>query len=79
LGLFAHGCTDGFVRLTHARVLPELASDLNRIDAGRLPPSLFVLSLMGGAVVGAAERNRELITYLATKGARLHETQVMRV
>jgi hypothetical protein len=34
---------------------------------------------MGGTVVGAAERDRELIAHLATKRAWLHETQVMRV
>ena len=77
MGLFAHGRTDGVVRLAHARVLPELARHLNRIDAGRLPPRLFVLSLMGGTVVGAAEWDSELIAYLATKRARLHESQVM--
>jgi hypothetical protein len=32
---------------------------------------------MGGTVVRAAERNRELIAYLAAKRARLHESQVM--
>ena len=36
-------------------------------------------SPMGGAVVGAAERNCELIAYLATKRARLHEAQMVRV
>jgi len=32
---------------------------------------------MGGTVMGAAERNCELIAYLATKRARLQEAQVM--
>ena len=60
-----------------AAVPPELARDFDRIDPNAPPPRLFVLGLMGGAVVGAAERNCELIAYLAAKRARLHESQVM--
>jgi hypothetical protein len=47
------------------RFLPELVSDLERIDAGRLPPCALVTSAVHLAVVYAAERDRELAVCLA--------------
>src|SRR6516162_2837156 len=65
--------------LAHVRLLPELASYLDWIDADAFPPCLLVSSPMGCAVVGAAERDCELIADLAAERARLREAQVMRV
>ncbi len=47
--------------LFHERVFPELASHLERIDAGGLPPGALVACAMNGTMMGAAERHRELI------------------
>src|SRR5271165_6187917 len=74
-----HGCADRTVRLVHERIFPELASHIKRIDAGGLPPGLLVAGAMNGTMMGAAERDRELIAYLATERPRLHKPQVMGV
>ena len=51
--------------LIHARVLPKLAGDLERVDAGGLPPGSFVAGAMNRAVMDPAERHGELIAGLA--------------
>ena len=61
------------------RILPKLARNLERIDAGGLPPSPLVASAMSCTVMNTAERNRELIARLATKRPGLHEPQMMRI
>src|SRR5262245_30674746 len=63
----------------HARVVPKFARNLERIDAGDLPPGTLIAGAVGHAVLGAAEWYREFIAGLATKRARLHESQVMRI
>ena len=65
--------------LTHARVVPKLAGDLQRIDGSLLPPCTLVPSTMHCSVVHAAEWNREFIAGLAAQRARLHEPKMMRV
>src|SRR2546421_3454718 len=62
-----------------ARGGPELASDLDGIDAGGAPPGSFVTGAMGGTVMDAAERHREFIAGLAAECAWLHVAQVMGV
>jgi hypothetical protein len=59
--------------------IPERPGDAEWIDAGRLPPALFVADAVHLAVVHPAERDRELITSLASERARLRVAQVMRV
>src|SRR5207237_10045863 len=63
----------------HARVFPQLASGVGRVEADGLPPQRFVARAVEVAVVRAAERDRELIADLAAKGALLGEAQMMRV
>ena len=63
--------------LVEARRLPELVSDLERIDTGRLPPSPLVASPVDLAVVHAAERDDEFIARLAPERARLRVAKMM--
>src|SRR5271166_2808726 len=80
LGLGALQCSIGLaLSLAPERVFPELASHLERIDAGRLPPGALVAYAMNGTMMGAAERHRELIACLAAQRTGLHEPQVMGV
>ena len=61
------------------RVLPKLARNLERVDAGGLPSGPLIAGTMSRAVMDTAERYREFIARLTTKRARLHEPQVMRI
>jgi hypothetical protein len=65
--------------LFHAGLFPELAGDLDRIDAGLLPPGFFGAGAMNRAVMRATEWDGEFIAHLAAEGARLHKSDVMRV
>ena len=65
--------------LIHARVLPELASDFDRVDTGRPPPHSFVAGAMNGPVMYAAKRDREFVTGLAPQRPRLHVSKMMGV
>jgi hypothetical protein len=47
--------------------LPELTGDFDRIDAGPLPPGLFVT----GTVMRAAQRNGEFVARFAAERPRL--------
>jgi hypothetical protein len=47
---------------------PKNASRGGRIDAGLVPPGGFVARTMYLTVMSAAQRNRELIADLASKG-----------
>jgi hypothetical protein len=60
-------------------LLPQLAGGRERIDAGSLPPRPLIAGAAHCAVMGAAERNRELVAGLAAECRRLHLAQVMRV
>jgi hypothetical protein len=60
-------------------LFPEPARDLDRLDAGGLPPSALITDAMNRAVMHAAERHRELIAYFYAQRARLRKVQVMRV
>jgi hypothetical protein len=48
-----------------ARLSPEPAGNLDRINAGLPPPRALVADAMCGAVMAAAERDREFIACLA--------------
>jgi hypothetical protein len=65
----------GFV---DARLFPELAGDLERIDAGHLPPRALVAGAVDLAVVHAAGRHGKFIAGLATERARLRKPEMMR-
>src|SRR5262249_42311215 len=58
---------------------PELAGDLNGVDAGRLPPRLLVAGAMDGAVMRAAERDGEFVAGFATERPRLQVAKMMRI
>jgi hypothetical protein len=65
--------------LIDAGVFPQLAGDVDGIDAGRLPPSLLVAGAMDRAMMNPAERHGEFIAGLAAECARLQITKMMRV
>jgi hypothetical protein len=52
--------------LARARNFPKLAGDLDRIDAGLLPPGFLVGRPMNCPVMRPAERNSEFIAGFAT-------------
>jgi hypothetical protein len=65
--------------LVHPRLLPELACDLERVGAGRLPPCSLIASPVHGAVMDPAKRDSEFVARLAAERARLHVPKMMRV
>jgi hypothetical protein len=60
-------------------VLPKLAGHFEGINPGLLPPDLLVSGPVNRPVVGAAQRDSELIAGLAAQRPRLHKSDVMGV
>jgi hypothetical protein len=60
-------------------VIPELARDLDRVYAGRLPPCSLVAGAVDLTVVNTAERDGEFVASPSTEGPRLHVSKMMRV
>src|SRR5499427_4809727 len=58
---------------------PELTSDLNGVDAGRLPPGLLVAGAMDRPVMRAAERDGEFVARFAAERPRLQVAKMMRI
>jgi hypothetical protein len=58
---------------------PELAGDLDGVDAGRLPPRLLVTDAVDRAVMRAAERDSEFVARFAAERPRLQVTKMMRI
>ena len=58
---------------------PQRASRCARIDAGRCPPRRLVTTAMDFAMMAAAEGYGKFVACLATKGARLRKTKVVRI
>jgi hypothetical protein len=65
--------------LVEARLLPELVGDLERVDAGHLPPCALVTGAVDLTVVHSAERDREFIARLAAERTRLGISKMMRI
>ena len=65
--------------LIDAGVFPQLAGDLDWIDAGCVPPPALVADAMNRTMMDSAERGGEFIAGLAAERARLKVAQVMRV
>jgi hypothetical protein len=65
--------------LIEARPSPQLARDLDRVDAGLLPPRPLIADPVNLAVMRPAQGRDEFIADLAAQRTRLHEAQVMRV
>jgi hypothetical protein len=58
---------------------PEHTRGRDGIDSPSLPPGDFVSEAMVVAVMGSAQRHRELVAHLASHRAELGETQVVGV
>src|SRR4029453_12087445 len=67
------------LRIIEPGLSPELPGDLDRVDAGRLPPGLLVAGAMDGAVMRAAERDGEFIAHFAAERPRLQVAKMMRI
>src|SRR6516165_7780605 len=67
------------LRIIEPGLSPEPTGDLNRVDAGRLPPGLLVASAMDGAVMRTAERDGEFVARFAAERPRLQVTKMVRV
>lgn len=67
------------MRQTPARLLPQILGDQKRIDiaVNRLPPFGFIAGLVQLTMMGAAERNGELIAHFEPQRAGLGKAQVM--
>ncbi len=63
--------------LIQTRVSPQLTSNLDRIDAGLLPPCPLIADTMNRPVMDAAQRSNEFVAHLPTECTRLHEAQVV--
>jgi len=68
-----------FLRIIEPGLSPELTSDLNGIDAGRLPPCPFVAGAMDRAVMRAAERDGEFVARFAAERPWLQVAKMMRI
>src|SRR5262249_17329554 len=66
-------------RIIEPGLSPELAGDLNGVDAGRLPPGLLVAGAMDGAVMRAAGRDGEFVARFAAERPRLEIAKMMRI
>ena len=55
------------LRIIEPCLSPELAGDLNGVDAGRLPPGLLVAGAVHGAMMRAAERDGEFVARSAAE------------
>jgi hypothetical protein len=62
-----------------ARLLPELAGNLDRVNACLPPPRALVARAMHQPMMDATEWDRELIADLAAERTGLGETEVVRV
>jgi hypothetical protein len=60
-------------------VLPQPLSNHHRVEVGGLPPRRLVATAVKGAMVGAAQRHRELVADPTAQGAWLHESEVVGV
>jgi hypothetical protein len=67
------------LRIIEPGLSPEHAGNLNRIDAGGLPPRLLIASPVHGAMMGAAERDGEFVARFAAERARLQVSKMMRI
>src|SRR5262249_40815811 len=67
------------LRIIEPGLSPELAGNLNGVDAGRLPPGLLVAGAMDRAVMRAAEGHGEFVTRFAAKRPRLQVAKMMRI
>jgi len=64
--------------LAHSvRLFPELASNLDRVDAGLPPTGTLVACAMHRTMMPATEWNREFIADLATQRTGLREPEMM--
>jgi len=61
------------------RLFPQLAGNLDRVDAGLPPPRAFVTGAMQQPMMDATEWDRELIADLAAERTGLGETEVVSV
>jgi len=67
------------LRIIEPGLSPELAGDLNGVDAGRLPPGLLVAGAMDRAVMRAAERDGEFVARFAAERPWLQVAEMMRI
>src|SRR4029453_17679266 len=67
------------LRIIEPGLSPELPGDLDRVDAGRLPPGLLVAGAMDGAVMRAAERDGEFVARFAAERPRMQVAKMMRI
>src|SRR6516225_2368098 len=67
------------LRIIEPGLSPELAGNLNGVDAGRLPPRLLVAGAMDGAVMRSAERAGEFVAGFAAERPRLQVAKMMRI
>ena len=67
------------VRIIEPGLPPELAGDLDRVDAGRRPPGLLIAGAMDRAMMRAAERDGEFIAHFAAERPRLQVAEMMRI
>src|SRR5260370_39324630 len=56
---------------------PQLASDLDRIYAGLLPPRAFIPGTVSLAVMGPAQGDSEFVAHFSAERPRLHEAKMV--
>ena len=71
--------TPSNARLLELPLMPELEGERNWINFVGLPPRRLVALAVELAVVDATERNGELVADPPAEGARLGETQMVRI
>src|SRR5215475_16163088 len=67
------------LRIIEPGLPPELPGDLDRVDAGRLPPGLLIAGAMDRAVMRAAERDSEFVARFAAERPWLQVAKMMRI
>jgi hypothetical protein len=68
----ADAIQSGRIRPSFTRVFFQNLRDLNRVDAGGLPPCSLIAGAMNRMVMDTAERHSKLVAGSSTESPRLH-------
>ena len=60
-----------------ARLLPKPAGNLDRVDAGLLPPCALIAGTVSRPMMDSAQRSNEFVAHFSAERSRLHEAKMV--